>query len=161
MKFVEKFFLSRNNKTITVPANVYDYVKNISEATVIYKDEVKRNWNFDEEISYFINHKIKWTIAMEFTNLMLLPREYVSKAKNVIVMQVIWGQNEEAYFYAVLCFIKYNKNTWVAVNSQKAGTHMTKIPEIADTTINYTDREGNEKNNKISGEKKIYFIFSE
>lgn len=152
MKLIQK--LARKfNTHLVIPEEVLKHIDSLQKINVVYKADVEgdRYWRFRDEVSDYMHRYILWYVTTEVPSLTPLPKEYIDKTKNVLIQRVLWGQNDEAYYYGTMSFVKFKKR-WVYVGESGSRIELQRLPTLEESYYQYT----NKKNEKIKGEFEKY-----
>lgn len=142
MKLIQK--LARKlHPHLVIPEEVLKHIDSLQKINVVYKTDVvtDRYWRFRDEVSDYMHRYNLWYVTTEVPSLSPLPREYVEKTKNVLLQRVLWGQNDEAYYYGTMSFVKFRKK-WVYVGENGVRTELQRLPTLEESYGQYTNREG-------------------
>lgn len=142
MKLIQK--LARKlHPHLVIPEEVLKHIDSLQKINVVYKTDVvtDRYWRFRDEVSDYMHRYNLWYVTTEVPSLSPLPREYVETTKNVLLQRVLWGQNDEAYYYGTMSFVKFRKR-WVYVGENGVRTELQRLPTLEESYGQYTNREG-------------------
>lgn len=142
MKLIQK--LTRKlHPHLVIPEEVLKHIDSLQKINVVYKTDVvtDRYWRFRDEVSDYMHRYNLWYVTTELPSLSPLPREYVETTKNVLLQRVLWGQNDEAYYYGTMSFVKFRKR-WVYVGENGVRTELQRLPTLEESYGQYTNREG-------------------
>ena len=142
MKLIQK--LARKlHPHLVIPEEVLKHIDSLQKINVVYKIDVvtDRYWRFRDEVSDYMHRYNLWYVTTEVPSLSPLPREYVETTKNVLLQRVLWGQNDEAYYYGTMSFVKFRKR-WVYVGENGVRTELQRLPTLEESYGQYTNREG-------------------
>lgn len=142
MKLIQK--LARKlHPHLVIPEEVLKHIDSLQKINVVYKTDVvtDRYWRFRDEVSDYMHRYNLWYVTTEVPSLSPLPREYVETTKNVLLQRVLWGQNDEAYYYGTMSFVKFRKR-WVHVGENGVCTELQRLPTLEESYGQYTNREG-------------------
>ena len=142
MKLIQK--LARKlHPHLVIPEEVLKHIDSLQKINVVYKTDVvtDRYWRFRDEVSDYMHRYNLWYVTTEVPSLSPLPREYVETTKNVLLQRVLWGQNDEAYYYGTMSFVKLRKR-WVYVGENGVRTELQRLPTLEESYGQYTNREG-------------------
>lgn len=142
MKLIQK--LARKlHPHLVIPEEVLKHIDSLQKINVVYKTDVvtDRYWRFRDEVSDYMHRYNLWYVTTEVPSLSSLPREYVETTKNVLLQRVLWGQNDEAYYYGTMSFVKFRKR-WVYIGENGVRTELQRLPTLEESYGQYTNREG-------------------
>ena len=142
MKLIQK--LARKlHPHLVIPEEVLKHIDSLQKINVVYKTDVvtDRYWRFRDEVSDYMHRYNLWYVTTEVPSLSPLPREYVETTKNVLLQRVLWGQNDEAYYYGTMSFVKFRKR-WVYIGENGVRTELQRLPTLEESYGQYTNREG-------------------
>lgn len=142
MKLIQK--LARKlHPHLVIPEEVLKHIDSLQKINVVYKTDVvtDRYWRFRDEVSDYMHRYNLWYVTTEVPSLSPLPREYVETTKNVLLQRVLWGQNDEAYYYGTMSFVKFRKR-WVYVGENGVCTELQRLPTLEESYGQYTNKEG-------------------
>lgn len=142
MKLIQKL-ARRLHPHLVIPEEVLKHIDSLQKINVVYKTDVvtDRYWRFRDEVSDYMHRYNLWYVTTEVPSLSPLPREYVETTKNVLLQRVLWGQNDEAYYYGTMSFVKFRKR-WVYIGENGVRTELQRLPTLEESYGQYTNREG-------------------
>lgn len=142
MKLIQKL-ARRLHPHLVIPEEVLKHIDSLQKINVVYKTDVVTNryWRFRDEVSDYMHRYNLWYVTTEVPSLSPLPREYVETTKNVLLQRVLWGQNDEAYYYGTMSFVKFRKR-WVYIGENGVRTELQRLPTLEESYGQYTNREG-------------------
>lgn len=163
MKQLTKWIKRKIRKEQNIPQRVMQLIASVEKLNTIYRSDIpnKENWNFQTVIDEYIHKNIVWKTGEVNGNGNISPidKKDAKFRRNVLLQRVFWGENENAYYYGTMSFVKFNRK-WYFVTS-KIIQPVNRLPQFEECYAQMTDGDGEMRIVSFNKMKELFFEYVE